>query len=165
MSTLYRMIANAIEYADGVTADETPIDAARLAAITANGKRKVRNLRKPNADEAKQGFAAVLVNHKARPRRVIVIGQGERIIERASGAVATDLRRVGMSAKRAASLAGLTPAETAAFVARFPADGSAAPLPKDVELVATAFRKVNGLGKAGAVLAWSESAKSAEVLA
>lgn len=164
-STLFRVnvAQNGVGYKAGVTADETPIDAARLAAIlAATGGKRPRNVRKATTAEQTAGHAAVIVNHKARARRVSLAVTGEKIVTNGSGSTATDLASVTVDAARAASLANLSPEETALFVSRFPRDGSEAGTPKDAAAVAAVFRKVNALAGARE---WSIAGDASETLA
>lgn len=168
--TLFRLTvateAGSVDYAPGIEADETPIDAARLAAITtAAGGKRPRNVRKASADETAAGVAAVIVNRKARARRIsLALSSGEKIVTNGSGSTATDLSRVSVDAKRAAVLAALDDEETAAFMLRFPTDGSVPPQPSSKVAAATerAFRKVNAL--AGSSHEWSVAGAAVETL-
>lgn len=132
--------ANApVQYIDGQVEAVHPLSAADLAALPA-GTRHVRKVAEPTPE-----LAAVLVIRKARPRKVRFVGTGWKVQTAANGEkIVTPLRAVTVTAKVAASMLGLNAAESAAFIARFPSDGSAAPAPKDADTVSAVFRKVNG---------------------
>lgn len=160
MQTTIDLTANgesAVEYVDGVTEQATPISAKDAAALP----KRVRNFRK--ASEPTADLAGWLIERKARRRAVRISGDGTKTVSRASGAIVTTISAVTVSAETAANLAGLNAAETAAFLARFPKDGSEPAAPKDAATVAAAFRKVNALR--GKRVGWTVGTAATEVLA